>query len=175
MQSWEKNASQEAFYSSHLLTYLQEDLCSGHSKVRVVLTDIAPALNELTVWWSDRQTNNYIRWCMCNKQVATWCRGSSQNKYVLSEEGVIWGGESGMALQTRWCLSWVFTAKYFNNSFSVWFVCLLASFTSVGQLVYYCDSDEFLEVKINNNFFILGFWLKAHTYNPSWTSETWGG
>ena len=27
-------------------------------------------------------------------------------------------------------------------------VCLLASFTSVKQLVYYCDSDEFLEVKM---------------------------
>lgn len=39
---------------------------------------------------------------MCNKQVATGCRGNtSRNKYVLSEAGVIWGGESGMALQTR--------------------------------------------------------------------------
>lgn len=80
VQSWEKSASPEAFCSSHLLTYLQEDLCSGHSDVRVVLTDITPALNELTVWWSDRQTNNYIPWRMCNKQVATWCRGSQSEQ-----------------------------------------------------------------------------------------------
>lgn len=38
VQGWDTSASQEVFYSSHLLTYLQEDLCSGHSEARAVFT-----------------------------------------------------------------------------------------------------------------------------------------
>lgn len=60
-----------------------------------------------------------------------------------------------MDLQTRSCLIRVLTLKYFNNSYSVLFVCLL-SFTLVKQLVYYCDSDGFGEAKINNKFSYIG-------------------
>lgn len=119
----------------------------------------------------DRQTNNYIPWCMCNKRVATWCgRPATVGTSMFVRRRSDMGWKSGMDLQTRWCLVGYLQLNILI-SYSVWFVCCLLLLLRLSSW-FITVIDEFLEAKINNNFYV-GFLLSSHIHKPSWTSKTW--